>query len=80
MPLKLVVALALAMLLDKGIRGVGLYRALFYLPSLLGASVAVAVLWRQLFERDGIVNQLLAVRRLSRARPGCTIPTTRCGR
>jgi multiple sugar transport system permease protein len=60
-PLKLVVALALAMVLDKGIRGVGLYRALFYLPSLLGASVAVAVLWRQLFAREGIVNQLLAV-------------------
>jgi multiple sugar transport system permease protein len=60
-PLKLVVALALAMVLDKGIRAVGLYRALFYLPSLLGASVAVAVLWRQLFAREGIVNQLLAV-------------------
>jgi multiple sugar transport system permease protein len=60
-PLKLAVALAVAMLLDKGIRGVGLYRALFYLPSLLGASVAVAVLWRQLFESEGIVNQLLAL-------------------
>jgi multiple sugar transport system permease protein len=60
-PLKLVVALALAIVLDKGIRGVGIYRALFYLPSLLGASVAVAVLWRQLFEREGIVNQLLAM-------------------
>jgi multiple sugar transport system permease protein len=60
-PLKLIVALAIAMLLDKGIRGVGVYRALFYLPSLLGASVAVAVLWRQLFESEGVVNQLLAV-------------------
>ena len=60
-PLKLIVALALAMMLDKGIRGVGVYRALFYLPSLLGASVAIAVLWRQLFSREGIVNQLLAV-------------------
>jgi multiple sugar transport system permease protein len=60
-PLKLAVALGVAMLLDKGIRGVGIYRALFYLPSLLGASVAVAVLWRQLFESEGIVNQLLAV-------------------
>ena len=58
-PLKLIVALALAMVLDKGIRGVGVYRALFYLPSLLGASVAIAVLWRQLFDRDGIVNQFL---------------------
>jgi multiple sugar transport system permease protein len=60
-PLKLIVALAIAMILDKGIRGVGVYRALFYLPSLLGASVAVAVLWRKLFEREGIVNQLLAL-------------------
>jgi multiple sugar transport system permease protein len=60
-PLKLIVALAIAMVLDKGIRGVGIYRALFYLPSLLGASVAVAVLWRQLFESEGIVNRLLAL-------------------
>lgn len=60
-PLKLTVALLLAMALDKGIRAVGFYRALFYLPSLLGASVAVAVLWRQLFDRNGIVNQLLAL-------------------
>jgi multiple sugar transport system permease protein len=60
-PLKLVVALALAMVLDKGLRGVSLYRALFYLPSLLGASVAVAVLWRQLFGRQGLVNQLLGL-------------------
>jgi len=47
------------MVLDKGIRGVTFYRALFYLPSLLGASVAVAVLWRQIFGREGMVNQLL---------------------
>jgi multiple sugar transport system permease protein len=60
-PLKLTLALALAIVLDKGIRAVGVYRALFYLPSLLGASVAVAVLWRQIFDRNGIVNQLLAV-------------------
>jgi multiple sugar transport system permease protein len=58
-PFKLAVALALAMILDKGIRGVTFYRALFYLPSLLGASVAVAVLWRQIFGREGMVNQLL---------------------
>src|SRR5262249_35572147 len=38
-PLKLAVALALAMALDRSVRGVGLYRAAFYLPSLLGASV-----------------------------------------
>ena len=58
-PLKLALALALAMALDKGIRGVGVYRAVFYLPSLLGSSVAVAVLWREIFGADGMINQLL---------------------
>lgn len=50
-PLKLAFALAVAMLLNRGIRGLPLYRALFYLPSLLGASVAIAILWRQIFCR-----------------------------
>lgn len=60
-PLKLAVALGLAMILDRSVRGVGVYRAIFYLPSLLGASVAIAVLWRQIFGADGLMNQLLAV-------------------
>jgi multiple sugar transport system permease protein len=58
-PLKLVIALALAMALDRSVRGVAIYRATFYLPSLLGASVAIAVLWRQIFGGEGLVNQLL---------------------
>jgi multiple sugar transport system permease protein len=58
-PLKLTVALALAMALDRSVRGAGFYRAVFYLPSLLGASVAIAILWRQIFGADGLVNQLL---------------------
>ena len=60
-PLKLAVALALAMALDRSVRGVGLYRAAFYLPSLLGASVAIAILWRLIFGADGLVNHLLFV-------------------
>ena len=60
-PLKLAAALGLAMLLDRSVRGVGIYRATFYLPSLLGASVAIAVLWRQIFGAEGLVNQLLAL-------------------
>jgi multiple sugar transport system permease protein len=60
-PLKLAVALALAMALDRSVRGVGLYRAAFYLPSLLGASVAIALLWRLIFGADGLVNHLLFV-------------------
>jgi multiple sugar transport system permease protein len=58
-PLQLAFALALAMVLDKGLRGLALYRSIYYLPSLLGTSVAVAVLWRQMFGTDGLVNTLL---------------------
>jgi multiple sugar transport system permease protein len=58
-PLKLAVALGLAMALDRSVRGVTVYRAIFYLPSLLGASVAVAMLWRQIFGADGLINQLM---------------------
>lgn len=59
-PLKLAFALAVAVALNRGIRGLPLYRAIFYLPSLLGTSVAIAILWRQLFARDGLVNSFLA--------------------
>jgi multiple sugar transport system permease protein len=58
-PLKLAFALAVAMMLDRSVRGAGLYRAIFYVPSLLGGSVAIAVLWRQLFQGDGTVNRIL---------------------
>ncbi|MFJ8754973.1 carbohydrate ABC transporter permease [Streptomyces sp. NPDC102441] len=60
-PLQLVVALALAMLLDRGMRGLSFYRSALYLPSLLGGSVAIAVLWRVIFGDDGLFNGLLAV-------------------
>lgn len=56
-PLQLAAALGLAMVLDKGVRGLAFYRSVFYLPSLLGASVAVAILWRQLFGAEGLINQ-----------------------
>ncbi|SFJ71193.1 carbohydrate ABC transporter permease [Cellulomonas sp. KH9] len=59
-PLQLVVALGLAMLLDRGMRGLPFYRSVFYLPSLLGGSVAIAILWRQIFGVDGLVNGFLA--------------------
>lgn len=58
-PAKLIFALAVAMALDKGVRAIGLYRALFYLPSILGGSIAVAILWRQLFAYEGIINTIL---------------------
>jgi multiple sugar transport system permease protein len=58
-PLQLALALAIAILLNQGMRGLAFYRSVFYLPSMLGASVAIAVLWRQMFGVDGLVNQVL---------------------
>lgn len=58
-PLQLGSALALAMVLDRGVRGLAFYRSVFYLPSLLGASVAIAILWRQLFGTNGLINQVI---------------------
>lgn len=58
-PLKLLFALAVAMLMNQKLRGVPFYRAVYYIPTLLGGSIAIAVLWRKLFERDGLVNGVL---------------------
>lgn len=60
-PLNLAFALLIAILLNQKVRGLGLFRGIYYLPSLLGGSVAIAVLWRQLFGRDGVINAALSV-------------------
>jgi multiple sugar transport system permease protein len=60
-PLQLAAALGLALLLDRGMRGLAIYRSAFYLPSLLGGSVAIAILWRQIFGTTGLVNQVLGM-------------------
>ena len=59
-PLRLVFALAIAMLLNTKRRGVYWYRAAYYVPSVIGASVAVAIMWRQLFGSQGVVNAVAA--------------------
>lgn len=58
-PLRLGFALLVAMLLCSGHRGIGIYRSVFYLPSLLGGSVAIAIMWGQLFGADGAVNSII---------------------
>jgi multiple sugar transport system permease protein len=59
-PLLQVLSMLLALLLNRNMRFLTGYRALFYLPSLMGASVAVAALWRQVWGADGLVNTALA--------------------
>jgi multiple sugar transport system permease protein len=58
-PLRLAFALGLAMLLNTQRRGMSLYRAAFYAPSIVAGSVAVALMWRQIFGREGVVSALL---------------------
>jgi multiple sugar transport system permease protein len=58
-PAKLALALAVALLINRARRGVGLYRSLLYVPSLIGASVAVALVWRGMFDAGGAVDLFL---------------------
>jgi multiple sugar transport system permease protein len=58
-PLKLPAALGVALLLNRPFSGAGLFRGLFYLPSLLGGSVALAIVWVNMFNRDGAFNSFL---------------------
>lgn len=58
-PLKLAFALLIAVVLNYKLRGIGFFRTAFYLPSILGGSVAVAVVWRFVFAGDGLINQFL---------------------
>lgn len=59
-PLKLTFALLVAFLLTRKSKMVTLYRSLYYVPSLVGGSIAVALVWKQLFARKGLFNAVLA--------------------
>lgn len=58
-PARLIFALIVAMILNTASRAVGIYRTMYYLPSIIGGSVAVAIMWRNIFGDDGIVNLAL---------------------
>ena len=60
-PARLVFALAVAMLLNNSRKGISFYRAAYYAPSIIGGSVAVALMWRRIFASDGLVNAVLAL-------------------
>lgn len=59
-PLKLVAALFIAYILNFKIKGVKFFRTAYYIPSILGGSVAIAVLWKAVFKDDGLLNTFLA--------------------
>ncbi|SFJ82591.1 multiple sugar transport system permease protein [Paenibacillus sp. UNC496MF] len=58
-PLKLAFALLVAIVLNKGISGLSFYRTVYYLPSIVGGSVAVSIMWMQIFGREGLLNLFL---------------------
>ncbi|WP_342610024.1 sugar ABC transporter permease [Vibrio tritonius] len=58
-PVKLAFALFIAFILNFKLKGIGFFRTAYYIPSILGSSIAIAVLWRALFAIDGVLNGLL---------------------
>ncbi|MBQ8296375.1 MAG: sugar ABC transporter permease [Ruminococcus sp.] len=64
-PLKLIVSLLTALLLNLEIKGIGIFRTAFYIPSILGANLSVVIMWQYLFTADGLVNQFLELIGLS---------------
>lgn len=60
-PGKIIFALIVALILNQRLTGINLFRTLYYVPSILGGSVAISVLWKYLFMNQGVVNNLLAV-------------------
>ena len=60
-PVKLLVSLGVALLLSRQTKATSFYRAAFYIPSLMGGSVAVALTWKQLFAYNGVINHLIGL-------------------
>ncbi len=60
-PGKILLSLAVAVMLNKSRKGIGIMRTVFYLPSLFGGSIAVALLWKLLFNDNGLINAILQI-------------------
>jgi multiple sugar transport system permease protein len=60
-PLRLAFALFIALLLNQGIKGLGAYRTVYYIPSIVGHGVAMAIMWKQMFGADGLFNNFIGL-------------------
>lgn len=60
-PIRLVFGLLVAYVLTREVKGVSFYRSVYYLPTLIGGSIAVVLVWGQLFARQGVINNALAL-------------------
>src|SRR5262249_22273715 len=60
-PLSLIVGFGLAMLMNQQLRGMRIFRTIYYLPSVL-SGVAVVLLWAIIFHREyGLLNWMLGL-------------------
>lgn len=78
-PLRLVFALLVAVLLNSGKKFTGFYRALYYLPTLVGGSIAISVTWKLMFQTDGLINHLLRMIGIDSHVGWLTTPSTALG-
>lgn len=60
-PLRLAFALAVAMILNSKRKFLGIYRAVYYIPSIVGGSIAISIIWKEIFGNSGVIMTLLQV-------------------
>lgn len=61
-PIGMVLSIGVALLMNQKVKGIAIYRTLFYLPSVVGTGVAVAVLWKWIFNADsGLLNYMISL-------------------
>lgn len=61
LPLKMIISLFIAGLLNQKLRGISIFKVVYYLPSIFGGSVAITILWRFIFMKTGLLNTLIGV-------------------
>ncbi len=60
-PGRVLFALLIAMLLSSDIKGINAFRTLYYLPSIFGSSVAISIVWRFIFQKQGVINEIIGM-------------------
>ena len=57
-PILIVLSIGLAIIVNRRLRGIHLFRALYYVPAVSG-SIAIGISWRWLFDTNGLINSTL---------------------
>jgi putative chitobiose transport system permease protein len=57
-PILIVLSIGLAIIVNRRLRGIHVFRALYYVPAISG-SIAIGISWRWLFDTNGLINSLL---------------------